>query len=551
MSATTHASAPGALDVDAAASSDPAVQRGFLTRAPAASSRTLIVALELGVLADYLMRANAPGLNITLWCWALLAATLMVTSAADIATDRRRILLLGATAVFAAVPALRMNELLVLLSGVAVLVLLVLSAWTAGNPMVILAERTVGAYLRAAFTAVAHIVVGAMPLLTAEARAHADLRATYRRPLGAAMRGLALSIPVVFVLGALLMQADAAYEALVGKLFQWDAGTIVSHLALGGVFTWLAAAYLLASLRWGRAETTGHVGIRLGVIEGGMVLGVVNLLFLSFMLVQLRYLFGGTEHVLATAGLTYAEYARRGFFELVTVTTLTLPLMVGITAAVQPDTPRERRIQRGLTGALVILLLALVCSALGRMRLYEVEYGWTLPRVHATVFMMWICGCIVWFAATVLRGDQRRFALGSIGGGLALLAALVAVNPAAMVVRANAARVMTTGEFDVAHAVSLRDDAIPALLGALPTIAPTLDSNERCLLQHAIADAGSMGEGDDRIDWRAWNLGRSRARAAVQRNAVSTARVLGDSPCPAVLLPTPLGVGPAASTPPR
>ena len=50
--------------------------------------------------------------------------------------------------------------------------------------------------------------------------------------------------------------------------------------------------------------------------------------FLAFVVIQVRYLFGGAGRVAATAGLTYAEYARRGFFELVTVNTPLAPLLL-------------------------------------------------------------------------------------------------------------------------------------------------------------------------------------------------------------------------------
>ena len=46
------------------------------------------------------------------------------------------------------------------------------------------------------------------------------------------------------------------------------------------------------------------------------------------MLVQFRYLFGGAALVQVSETLTYAEYARRGFFELVAVAALLLPIML-------------------------------------------------------------------------------------------------------------------------------------------------------------------------------------------------------------------------------
>ena len=62
--------------------------------------------------------------------------------------------------------------------------------------------------------------------------------------------------------------------------------------------------------------------LKLGIVEVTVVLGLLDLLFLVFAVVQLPYLFGGVVQV---ARLGYSEYARRGFFELVWVAGLTLP----------------------------------------------------------------------------------------------------------------------------------------------------------------------------------------------------------------------------------
>jgi hypothetical protein len=59
----------------------------------------------------------------------------------------------------------------------------------------------------------------------------------------------------------------------------------------------------------------GRVAL-LGPVELSIVLGLLDILFLAFVLVQFRYLFGGAELVRVSTSLTYAEYARRGFFEL-------------------------------------------------------------------------------------------------------------------------------------------------------------------------------------------------------------------------------------------
>ena len=111
--------------------------------------------------------------------------------------------------------------------------------------------------------------------------------------------------------------------------------------------------------------------VSLGIVEVGIVLGLLDLLFLTFVVIQVRYLFGGAGHVAATAGLTYAEYARHGFFELVTVTALALPLLLYRPLAAQDRDPRPRGLFKALAGIMVVLLFVVVASALQRMYLYQ------------------------------------------------------------------------------------------------------------------------------------------------------------------------------------
>ena len=68
----------------------------------------------------------------------------------------------------------------------------------------------------------------------------------------------------------------------------------------------------MSLLAQGRANLTVRCPefLSLGIVEVGTVLGLLGLLFLAFVAVQVRYLFGGAERVVSTAGMTYAEYAR-------------------------------------------------------------------------------------------------------------------------------------------------------------------------------------------------------------------------------------------------
>jgi hypothetical protein len=265
------------------------------------------------------------------------------------------------------------------------------------------------------------------------------------------------------------------------------------------------------------AETLAAAGARrrgsLGVVEVCVVIGSLDLLFLSFVLIQLQYFFGDAQHVVASAGLTFSDYARRGFFELVWVALLALPLLLATHWLLRKDDPVNEKIFRVLAGAMVGLLFIIMASAVWRMRLYQLAYGQTELRFYTTAFMLWLSAVLVWFTLTVLRrGRRERFAHGALIAWLVVLGALHFVNPGHLIARQNAAQARASDRierFDAAYAVSLGADAAPALLDALPH----LKEGER---QRVAARLVAWLEEERGTDWRSWNFSRWRARRLIE-----------------------------------
>jgi hypothetical protein len=256
--------------------------------------------------------------------------------------------------------------------------------------------------------------------------------------------------------------------------------------------------------------------VRVGVIEAGVLLGVVNLLFVAFVLVQFRYLFGGAGLVEVTPGLTYAEYARRGFFELVAVALLSLPLLLAADGLLERRTRRDDVVFRTLAGLHIALVFAVMASALYRLRLYQAAYGLTEQRFHATALLVLIAVVLLWFAATVLRGRPRGFAFGAVLAAFTTVAVLHAVNPDAIIARTNVARAQSdvgaVTSFDASYVASLSADAVPVLLEALPALPPTA----QCAIARRLLRRWPP---DQRLPLRAWNWSAARAQRAVGEQA--------------------------------
>jgi len=328
---------------------------------------------------------------------------------------------------------------------------------------------------------------------------------------------LLIVAPLLLVFGGLFMAADAVFAGLVGRVFAIDSVALLGHLALVVVIGWVVAGLLRVAFLdrdWGVRVGPPPGGLTLGVIEVGIVLGLLNLLFLAFVGVQVRYLFGGEALVLVSSTLTYAEYARRGFFELVTVSALVLPVLLGAHWGLRAGDRAATRLFRGLSGSLVVLLFAVMASAIQRMRLYQETYGLTELRLYTTAFMGWLALVFIWFVVTVLWERRDYFAFGALVSGCVVVMALNGLNPDAMIVRTNAALASDPGAvrlFDTEYGSSLSADAVPALIEALPS----LDPSRRRVVANALLTRQIAAEPRD---WRNWNYGRWAAWGAIEGN---------------------------------
>lgn len=500
-------------------------------------------ALLLGVLGDVLLRATPWGLNVLLWTAALGLAVIALTARwrSQLYTEQGRWLILPVL-FFAGALVWRDSQTLKSLDILSLLLALGLVAWRAKGGSI----RQAGVMKYALEMAAAgfNALFAFFPLVLTDVRWKEIPQGGWSRHALAVLRGLVIALPLLAVFGLLFMAADAVFEGIVNNVLHINFDNLFTHLFLVIFFTWVAGGYLRGVVLgkegwWINTQTPISLGldahapigstgneakevakekvpptwqpVRMGIVELGVVLGLLNLLFLSFVVVQVRYFFGGSVLVQATTGLTYAEYARRGFFELVTVAALVLPLLLAAHWLLRKDNPVHERIFRVLASIQLALLFVIMASAVGRMRLYQSQYGLTELRIYTTAFMGWLALVFIWFVLTVLRGERARFMYGALVAAFLVVGVLHVINPDALIVRVNVEQVRAGRSFDAAYVSSLSADAVPALVEALPA----MNHYEQC-----IATASLLGRYDELAsgDWRTWNLARSRALRAIEGN---------------------------------
>jgi hypothetical protein len=320
----------------------------------------------------------------------------------------------------------------------------------------------------------------------------------------------ALTLAVLLVFGGLLASADAVFSRLLGYA--------VPDLRLGSWFRWLvlfatgtglalAATFLLLAPPRLDHRAAAPAG-RVSRLELATPVGALVVLFAGFVGVQLTVLFGGVEYVLGPDGPTYAQYARGGFWQLLAVTALTL-VVIGVAARLAPRATRaDRWWLRGLLGALCLLTLVIVASALFRMHTYQEALGFTRLRVLVSVVELWLGLVFLLVLAAGVRFRAGWLPRAVLGTGMVALLALAALDPDRFIADRNIDRwekgqengQENGQELDAGYLAGLSADAVPALL-RLP------EPDRGCVLAGIAAD---LAEAPD--DWREANLARSTAR---------------------------------------
>ncbi len=312
-----------------------------------------------------------------------------------------------------------------------------------------------------------------------------------------ALRGVLIGTVVVLPFAGLFLAGDAAFAVLAGDLPLPDADLLLGR-TLAFVLVLAAALGLALTAMEPRRIAGARRSGRLGLLEWLIPLALLDALFLAFVLVQLTVLFGGHDRVLRTSGLTYAEYARSGFWQLLAACALTLLVLGAAANFARIDGARQRLTLRLLLGALGLLTLVVLFSAFHRLRLYEEAFGLTRLRLAAEA----VTGSLGLLLVLVLTVRRRLANVSTVAGGLALLVFSLA-NPDRLVAERNVDRWRDTGRIDERYLATLSADAAPALL-ELPT-------GLRATATTAIA--GGL-EGDE--PWGSANRSRSRARALLR-----------------------------------
>lgn len=381
-----------------------------------------------------------------------------------------------------------------------------------------------------------------------------------KKVIGFILLGLVAALPVLIIAGLLMASADAVFAGVFANLSQFWLNLSLKDRLIDLLLILIFFPFIFSILESGRSrwqawprqnKTAQNPGVnpltsaalseapasseRAAAIQDAAArhartlsvhpaflvtfLMSINLLYLLFSLIQLTYLTGAFQSRLPV-GMTYAEYARNGFFELAAVSAINVGLII---FAVKGS--ERKRIWGALLRSqnLLLVLASMVqwLSAMFRMILYVETYGLTVLRFFVSAFMILIAA---WFILLVIKEFRKTFPLFKAGAIAALLSLLLLnfVNPDAWIARHNVGRYLA----DPAHPIDLKyfeelsPDAVPAMLELADHFGSASQNSQAGQLQTQLETIEEdLQNKSQNPRWQSWNASERRNLTALKQAA--------------------------------
>jgi len=321
--------------------------------------------------------------------------------------------------------------------------------------------------------------------------------------------GVLISIPVLALIIWLLSSADIVFKNLFIDI---PVSKIIKHFFLILAVTVYSICFFWSLLK-AFYETKSPVCEKinwkrfLDPVVIMTVISLLNIVFCVFSIIQFRYLFGGQSFLLPSE-YTFAEYARRGFFELVAVSVINFLIILLAVTFIKRDNKKLLIAGRVLLSILVGFTFIMLASAFYRMLLYEQAYGFTYLRIFVQAFMVLLSFLFV-INMIFIWYEKLPIIKAYFITSLAVYIALNFANVDVIIAGNNISRYQRTGQIDMEYLKGLSYDAVPEMAGLLE------DSD----LRKEVLDYFNTVESEleNQGHWQSINLSRSKASRTVSR----------------------------------
>ncbi|ODA42362.1 DUF4173 domain-containing protein [Desulfosporosinus sp. BG] len=324
--------------------------------------------------------------------------------------------------------------------------------------------------------------------------------------------GLGFSIPLLMIIISLLSSADRVFSHFIAEItssFETINIAIFSLQAMIAlVITIIAFSYIWSftnsnsNLKNQQHEVRETNPSGWDPIISITILSVINCVYVVFAIIQFAYLFASVNNALPP-DFTYAEYARRGFFELLMITLINFGLLLSSISFTQKDSKLVARTVQLLHSLLIICTVVILLSAYFRMSLYEAAYGYTYLRVLTHFFMIFL-GVLFLIAFYKIWNEHMSLLKPYIVITIVAYMIINFSNIDVLIANKNINRYLETGKLDTYYLRNLSYDSIPELVNLLDVQKPSREIREYLVEQQKKLSK--------KQSWQSFNLSQHKAK---------------------------------------
>lgn len=327
--------------------------------------------------------------------------------------------------------------------------------------------------------------------------------------------GVIISLPLLVVIITLLSSADMVfgyYFTNVTKIFnKIKLEDFLPHVILS-----LVVALYLFGYVWGikNEENELEKGISNPKMSWALVtvitvLVALNVIYLLFTMIQFSYLYGG-EAVALPVNFTYAEYARKGFFELAAVTFINFIIVLTCLKYMKKDSGKLQNITKVLLSILILFNLNMLFSANFKLTLYEDTYGYTFLRVSVHLFMLLLfIQCLIVVAGIWCR--KIHIVKNIIVITIIMYTVINYINIDGIIARKNIKRYYATGNIDICYLTSLSSEVVPYLI----ELKDNSDSNIKMIIDDNLKHRKQVL--DKEQSWTEFNFSKNKVKKLINQ----------------------------------
>jgi hypothetical protein len=473
----------------------------------------ILISLGLAVTFNFLFFDKLIGISVLIFTVVLLGAVFLLGSHQQLRFQKSLWLCLPIL-FFALMLSIRANEFLSFLNVCAILgLLMVLAHELTGTPAFLMK-------LRDYFILIALVPLRMLSRAVATISVIGQIHSTVKRRDAwvRVIKGVIMAVPVLIIFGVLFSQADLAFARFLNSFVTITISERTAQYCALLLFAFVAALSFLSYiflpkevLKTAAPEKSEVAAPPTGrAIEVLVFLGLIATLFLVFIGFQITYLFGGEANIV-NAGFTYAEYARRGFWELLMVAMLSLVVLLASEKYAGAASKRDKLF---LIPSLILIaeVIVVIASAFKRLSLYIDAYSMTTLRFYVAGFIMLLLVLFVLLAVKFIQSKREQFfTFGTLLSVITFLVAINLVNPDAFIARSNREQYDRTGKLDLVHVGNLSADAAAEKI----ELYKKLEGEDKEILRELLQNQKDNIQKHS-VHWQSANLSRSRALKLLQ-----------------------------------